>query len=578
MNRSRSAKCIVNGVMNLRTRLTAALSAAALFLSLGLFGCGGGSAPDGSSSESAASTESNSAQSRGAWTIDKATDDFGDELEDGRTYIACPIEGEFSNSATTGSEFAGRLWIWWSGTVSDKDTLAYAYAATIQILEYGDNPATFSSSSDIVLRTKNDSGIIRQYLASTTPNEEGVTCFEANRLVFDLLEEPSELRCILNDGSSKYEFTLSGAGFAETFAENRPEALKAMADEMSSSLYGGQKLQSDEDALEMVMPEQTLVFDRQAAACWLTNSAFDYPKLTAEEIKSLFPGTYVMMQLTDPTGQTIGSQKALKDNIVLDFDSEGTASYLGTIHVEDDHVVGSKDTISNQRGDGGTLYTTGDVGDGTIAMTLTTTNGQRNYLYEVRKVAKGYYLLRMLDSTQENQELTDVTFLLYSCDSNPIEDEYSHSTEEALERVVIDDGHKDDYAAFYLAEHLQDYKVLGQSEIEELFPGTYVLEDAWLTDGKGGTNGGYVYEFANDGTCKQIALMPSAGTFKDTSNSKGVSLKLYAIEEGRLLKRPDYSDDWRESYEVRKVADGFYALVDENGDMRKLMYPYKDSK
>ena len=555
----------------MRTRLTAALSAAALFLSLGLFGCGGGSAPDGSSSESAASTESNSAQSRGAWVLDKATDDFGDELEGGRTYIACPIEGEFSNSATTGSQFTGRLLIWWSGTVSDKDTLAYAYAATIQILEYGDNPATFSSSSDIVLRTKDDSGTIRQYSASSTPNAGGVTCFKANRLVFDLLEESSELRCILNDGSSKYEFTLSGTGFADVFAENRPEALKAMVDEMSSSLYGGERLQSDESALEMVMPENTLVFDRQAAACWLTNSAFDYPKLTAEEIKNLFPGTYGLMQLTDPTGQTIGSEKALTDTRILDFDSAGTASFLGTISDEGGHDPDVIETINTQRGDGAVLYTTGEIGDGTVWMTLV---NQFDILYEVRKVADGYYLLRMLDSTHEQHELLDVTYLLYSCDSNVIDDEYSHSIEEALEKVVADDGQKDNYAALYLAEHVQDYQALGQSDIEKLFPGTYVLENVWSL-ARGGSDGGSVYEFANDGTCKVTLSMPAAGTFREAPESKSGSF--YAIEDGRLLKRLGNSDDWDESYEVRKVADGFYALVDENGNMQRLMYPYKDN-
>lgn len=85
------------------------------------------------------------------WEIGFYVDDFGDKTND--SYIIGTFEGEFSNSATTGSELTVYVYF-------DK---SYKSVTTIRLLEYGSHKATFLSSETITLKTKNSLGKTNSY-------------------------------------------------------------------------------------------------------------------------------------------------------------------------------------------------------------------------------------------------------------------------------------------------------------------------------------------------------------------------------------------------------------------------------
>lgn len=110
----------------------------------------------------------------GVWMIDQVVDEFGDEAEGENPVLKTPITGDFSNTATSKAKLVGILFV---QKVSQK------FVPSFRLMEYGSSKATYLSSEadEIILKTK--------------------------------------IGCVIYIGNSKYNFTVSGNGFAEACAE-----------------------------------------------------------------------------------------------------------------------------------------------------------------------------------------------------------------------------------------------------------------------------------------------------------------------------------------------------------------------
>lgn len=372
----------------MRMKLTVALSAAALALSLGLSACGG-SSQGGGAAGGAASQASSTGD---VWKISAETDDFGDEVEGGTPMLNQMFTGTFSNTATAESEFSGGVNIIWDNSKMD-------YSARFAIMEYEDNPMTYTGTSGMTLKMKGGDGTIHEYALEGTPPKGALRYDGANRLVFDLLKETGTVRCILEVESSKYEFELNCANFAEVFYKNRPDVLKLMAEGYASQSYNGTNLstytsKSVDEALGNIMPGKWKL-TRQYAASYLMACAYDYESMTKEEINEVLPGTFATVEL----GGTANGPVAWTDIYISDMTP---AQWTCTRMIEqqgdnDQQLISAKGT--------GLIK----VGDGTMT--------QDGYVYDMRKIKDGYYLWRVVDTPSGINANTWSTFVLvYECD------------------------------------------------------------------------------------------------------------------------------------------------------------------
>ena len=146
-----------------------------------------------------------------SWVIDYYVDDFGDKTD--KTYIKCVEMGDFSNTATTSSNLA--VVVFFNPACSNED---YVTSFSFRLLEYTDHLATYSSSEKIILKVKIGDKIVEEKLQGVAPN--GDLILEHGNLYKEILKalvlDEHTVRCIIEIGSSKYNFTLSGAGFADT--------------------------------------------------------------------------------------------------------------------------------------------------------------------------------------------------------------------------------------------------------------------------------------------------------------------------------------------------------------------------
>lgn len=373
-------------MVQMRKELTVTLSTVALALSLGLGACGGSSQGEGTAGDAAGQTSS----AGDVWRISAETDDFGDVVEGGTPHINQMFIGTFSNTATAESEFAGGINIIWDNNKMD-------YTARFAIMEYGDNPMTYTSKSGMTLKIKGGDGTIHEYGLEGIPPKGALKYDNANRLVFDLLQETGMVRCILEVESSRYDFELNCANFAEVFYENRDDVLKLMDEGYASTSYSSKSI---DEALENIMPGHWVI-SRRLAASYLIARAYDFEKLTKSDIDALLPERLATVELT---GDQPGAG-AWKDIYITDVTPSKWAC-TGMIEQNGDNdqqYFSAKGT--------GTIR----VGDGTI--------DQDGYVYEMRKIADGYYLWRTIDTpTGINANSFSTYVLVYSCDKegNPI--------------------------------------------------------------------------------------------------------------------------------------------------------------
>lgn len=179
-------------------------------------------------SEAEAETETENVPAQ-VWETIQTTDEFGDVTEDSFTALQTSIDGEFSNTATAGSEVTGDV------RFARKPNSEH-YLMQIALLEYGKSPITYYSSDSLTLKVKIGDTIYEYTLTGESPNgslflSNSEYDYSADTL-FNVLYAGEDLRCILYIGSSQYNFVIESGNFAQICDANDFPAASASASAM----------------------------------------------------------------------------------------------------------------------------------------------------------------------------------------------------------------------------------------------------------------------------------------------------------------------------------------------------------
>lgn len=212
----------------------------ALIMVLGLVGCS--STPETKETNTTEPTETSpvetesqtpeptveptSTETLSSWEIVNYVDDFGDETDE--VYLQGVFSGEFSNTATTNSQLT--VVVFYDYNISDRSVFegkAYYtsgdYNMSFRLLEYNDHKAVFNNSAEMTLKVKINEEIYEYSLGGMAPNgdlfittkfDESGNYPPAMSLAM-ILEGNEDIPCIIEIGSSKYSFTMTGIGFGE---------------------------------------------------------------------------------------------------------------------------------------------------------------------------------------------------------------------------------------------------------------------------------------------------------------------------------------------------------------------------
>lgn len=180
-------------------------------------------------------TETTNAQLESMWVIDQKVDEFNDKTN--IDYIRSqPFSGTFSNTATTNSALSVIIYydpdfIWFD----DPNTIhssSYDSIISFRLLEYNSNKASYSNSSDMILKFKLDDKSYSIELAGSSPNGDlyyvedswKSTNYEAERqknpknIFLRALEQQEDIKCIIEIDSSKYSFVIDTTGYADSLS------------------------------------------------------------------------------------------------------------------------------------------------------------------------------------------------------------------------------------------------------------------------------------------------------------------------------------------------------------------------
>lgn len=144
------------------------------------------------------------------WSAQKMVDEFGDPIEGSMPVLQVPFSGEFSNTATAGSELAGYVFMY----------MMDGYPTfSIRLLEYGDHPATYTSSDVPEFKIKIEDTIIEFHPVMGNPPNGDLMVYDSSETLYTALYNGTDVRCIAYIGSSKYSFTIPADGFADLCGE-----------------------------------------------------------------------------------------------------------------------------------------------------------------------------------------------------------------------------------------------------------------------------------------------------------------------------------------------------------------------
>lgn len=145
-----------------------------------------------------------------AWSVQQMVDEFGDPIEESMPVLQVPFSGEFSNTATAGSELAGYIFMY----------MMDGYPTfSIRLLEYGDHLATYTSSSALEFKIKIDDTIIEFHPVMGNPPNGDLMVYDSSETLYTALYNGTDVRSIAYIDSSKYSFTIPADSFADLCAE-----------------------------------------------------------------------------------------------------------------------------------------------------------------------------------------------------------------------------------------------------------------------------------------------------------------------------------------------------------------------
>lgn len=291
-----------------------------------------------------------------AWTSDVSVDEFGDVTANSSKILKTLISGNFSNTATSDSNLAGYAYIM-------PDPTGLHFTVVFKLLEYGNNPVSYFSSDKITLKTKINNEVEDFSLTGIAPTGDlylgaGIDNDDDGDDFIENLYGGNDIKCIINIGSSQYNFDISSKGFLKTFNEN----------------YG---LNSLHDALK--------VFDskyRRAAIMYFLKNVNELPPLNTEELSTILPGYWKSKEIETNSYTTL-----------YNYTQDGKIISLGNII---NNELKSKDKKEWSYSIEGSLLTRND-----------------GCKFEYFKITEGYYLVKFYSSWGANY-----LYIYTQCDAN----------------------------------------------------------------------------------------------------------------------------------------------------------------
>lgn len=158
-----------------------------------------------------------------AWSVTQTVDEFGDVTADSAEVITGTFSGTFSNTATSGSEVTVVVSI-------GKKAKFNHYIIGFDLKEYNNASATYLSSDSKIFKMKTNEEVITMDLSGTEPNGtlylSGENYEWEGDLLFNELLKGNDVKCIVNIGSSEYNFTLISDNLTALCSENNiPEGI-----------------------------------------------------------------------------------------------------------------------------------------------------------------------------------------------------------------------------------------------------------------------------------------------------------------------------------------------------------------
>ena len=157
----------------------------------------------------------------GTWSIKQTVDEFGDVTEESAEVITGVFTGTFSNTATAESDLSVVVHF-------AKKARFNHYIAGFELKEYNNTNATYISSDLKTFKIKLNDEIITMNLTGSPPNDTLYLGSEdygwSADLVFNELLKGNDVRCIVNLGSSEYNFTLNSNNFTSLCNKNNIQA------------------------------------------------------------------------------------------------------------------------------------------------------------------------------------------------------------------------------------------------------------------------------------------------------------------------------------------------------------------
>lgn len=335
-------------------RLIALLLAAVLALSLAACGGETGESPNSgnetSTGETTAPVDTTEPQEEPTvktnWEVVNQVDEFGDVIENGDTLLATTISGEFSNTATNSSELSGV-----AGFIPYGDE----YILSLDLDEYGNSPVTYSDSDlrdGIILKTKIGDTISEYELYGTAPTGNLMLMEDARLFFTDFYDNSEDARCIINIGSSEYNFTIEYGNFASACDE-------------AFNIPAGD-IQSDIDAIRAL-----LAYSRHIDCYnYFSENINNYPIVTTDELSNIIQNRWLRIEI----------RSQFNDWYMFEYTSDGTRTQIGRF----DNGVYETSNESSQgnypyRIENNSLYTGTFLGGEDAA--------------QFRKISDGYYLV-----------------------------------------------------------------------------------------------------------------------------------------------------------------------------------------
>ena len=148
------------------------------------------------------------------WALDFILDDFGDKTD---ACMQSTSIGSFSNADTTDADLA--TVIFFVPAASNDDMVSYF---VFRLYEENDHAPTYSLEDNLVIKIKVNDEIFEETLAPDESNGDLYLWYSAKepsevyKQIYNSMLIGNDVRCIIELGASKYNFTIESDGFVDS--------------------------------------------------------------------------------------------------------------------------------------------------------------------------------------------------------------------------------------------------------------------------------------------------------------------------------------------------------------------------